>query len=151
MIRYRLRPSIYDLDWMGIVNNISYVRWLEDIRTRLLDVSSWTMQKLVHEDLAPVVVQVQVQYIMPARGSGVIEVRVTAGKIGYSRWELLFDFVQINPNTTADQTENLLVKATQSGCFVALSTLKPTRTPSDMVEFLRSWLSPDTNYVLDYA
>jgi len=28
----------YDIDFMGIVSNISYVRWMEDLRLQFLDI-----------------------------------------------------------------------------------------------------------------
>lgn len=148
MIRYRVRPSFYDLDWMGVVNNITYVRWLEDIRSRLLDMSPYPMSRLMQENIAPAVFTTHITYVGPFKGSGVIEAQVTNGKIGRSRWELLFQFFAVK---NEEEQNNLLVQATQSGCFVHLPDIRPAKTPPAMVDFLSNVLAPHTNYRLDYA
>jgi acyl-CoA thioester hydrolase len=146
MLRYTIRPSFYDLDWMGVVSNLSYVRWVEDIRTRLLDISPYPMSRLMAENLSPALLTTHVDYLSPYIGKdgGLIEVRVLAGdKLGRTRWELLYDFYHMG-------TGNQLAHAWQIGCFVSLPAVRPARIPGEMVDFLRDKLAPDTEAVLPY-
>ena len=144
MMRYTIQPSFYDIDWMGIISNLSYVRWIEDIRSRLLDISPYPMNRLVEEKIFPAVFQTQINYIAPYIGiqGGLIEVQIIAGKkTGRSRWELDYNFYQ-------KDTDLHLAHGFQSGCFVTLPEIKPARIPADIVEFLQIRLAPDTEYVL---
>ena len=43
----------YDIDFMGIVSNISYIRWMEDLRLQFLDIH-YPLQKLIAELIVPV-------------------------------------------------------------------------------------------------
>lgn len=144
MLRYRIQPSFYDLDWMGVVSNLSYVRWLEDIRSRLLDASPYPMRRLMAERISPAMFSTHVDYHAPYVGieGGLIEARVTAGeKMGRSRWALRTRFHHA-------ETELLLVDARQMGCFVRLPEVAPTRTPSEMQAFFTEQLAPDTDYLI---
>lgn len=144
MMRYTIQPSFYDLDWMGVVSNLSYVRWLEDIRSRLLDISPYPLSRLMDEKLSPALFTTHLDYIAPYIGTegGLIEVHIMAGKkMGRSRWELDYDFYH-------QATHAHLAHAYQIGCFVTLPTVRPARIPAEMVAFLRDKLAPDTTYVL---
>ena len=139
-----IRPSFYDLDWMGIVSNISYVRWTEDIRTRLLDMSPYPMSRLMAERLSPALLRTTIDYKQPYDGErgGLIRATVKAGeRTGRSRWDLVYQFYHA-------ETDQQLVVATQAGCFVALPEVKPTRIPPEMRDFLTEYLAPETRYEL---
>lgn len=145
MLRYTIQPSFYDLDWMGIVSNLSYVRWLEDIRSRLLDISPHPMNRLMAQNLSPALFVTHVDYLAPYIGTqgGLIEARILAGsKMGRSRWELVFDFYHCD-------LETHLVHATQLGCFVRLPDVRPARIPQEMLDFLRDRLAPQTDFRLN--
>jgi acyl-CoA thioester hydrolase len=146
MLRYQIQPSFYDLDWMGIVSNLSYIRWLEDIRSRLLDISPYPMQRLMREKLSPALFTTHVDYISAYIGTqgGLIEVQVTAGdKMGRSRWELLYQFRHL-------PSGKHLANAMQLGCFVHLPEVRPARIPAEMIAFLEDKLAPHTDYPLAY-
>jgi len=146
MMRYQIQPSFYDLDWMGVVSNLSYIRWMEDIRSRLLDISPYPMHRLMAEKISPALFTTHIDYLSPYIGTlgGVIECRITAGeKIGRTRWELRYDFFH-------QQNGAHLVQAGQLGCFVRLPEVRPTRTPPEMQAFLQDRLAPTTDYLLPY-
>ncbi len=60
-IESELEIKTYDIDVAGHVNNIVYVRWLEDMRSRLLFARS-PVSKLIERNLYPVVVSTQIRY-----------------------------------------------------------------------------------------
>lgn len=51
----------YDIDVAGHVNNIVYVRWIEDLRSRLLR-SRGLMEELLERKLYPVVTSTNIRY-----------------------------------------------------------------------------------------
>lgn len=58
-----LKPEIktYDIDIAGHVNNIVYIRWLEDLRTKLFN-NYFDLQDLLSNNLYPVVVSTNMNY-----------------------------------------------------------------------------------------
>lgn len=144
MLIYTIHPAFYDLDWMGVVSNISYVRWMEDIRTRLLNISPWPMSRLIDAKLSPAMFTTHIDYHNPyyGRDGGLIDVHISAGeKMGRSRWQLVYDFYRAANGSH-------LAHASQIGCFVELPALRPARIPADMVDFLVEKLNPDSTYPL---
>lgn len=63
-IEIPLNINTYDIDAAGHVNNIVYLRWLEDLRTKLIS-SICNFNKLVEEGLYPVVVSTSINYKKP--------------------------------------------------------------------------------------
>jgi acyl-CoA thioester hydrolase len=53
--------TTYDIDIAGHLNNIVYVRWLEDLRRRIFD-KYYPIEKLLNKDLYPVVVSTNIKY-----------------------------------------------------------------------------------------
>ena len=60
-IELELEIKTYDIDAAGHVNNIVYIRWLEDMRSRLLSARS-PVSELMERNLYPVVVSTQIRY-----------------------------------------------------------------------------------------
>jgi acyl-CoA thioester hydrolase len=51
----------YDIDVAGHVNNIVYIRWIEDLRSELLG-SCYSMDELLEKNLYPVVTSTNIRY-----------------------------------------------------------------------------------------
>ena len=60
-IESRIDIKSYDIDLAGHVNNIVYVRWLEDLRVALFQKIS-PLQNLFKEGLYPVVFKLDITY-----------------------------------------------------------------------------------------
>ncbi len=145
MLIYTINPAFYDLDWMGVVSNLSYVRWMEDIRTHLLNISPWPLPRLMAAKISPAMFTTHIDYLNAYYGveGGRIQVRISAGeKMGRTRWQLNYDFYHAEKAIP-------LAKATQIGCFVELPAVRPIRTPSEMAEFLAEKLASDTLFPLN--
>jgi len=56
-----LTVNTYDIDIAGHVNNIVYVRWLEDMRNELFS-QSFSLEKLLEVNHYPVVVSSEIKY-----------------------------------------------------------------------------------------
>ncbi len=54
----------FDIDVMGIVSNIVYIRWFEELRTLLLD-EHWSLQSMIKNKVAPVLAKTEIEYKCP--------------------------------------------------------------------------------------
>ncbi|MGD8781192.1 MAG: thioesterase family protein [Ignavibacteria bacterium] len=77
-IEMNFHVNTYDIDLAGHVNNIVYVRWLEDLRNKLLN-EKFNLKKIITESFYPVVVSTIINYKKQIRifdkPNGVIEFR----------------------------------------------------------------------------
>jgi acyl-CoA thioester hydrolase len=60
----KLNINTYDIDIAGHVNNIVYVRWFEDLRTKLFN-TYFNLQDLLLNNLYPVVISTNITYKKP--------------------------------------------------------------------------------------
>lgn len=51
----------YDIDFAGHLNNIVYVRWIEQLRTKLFN-QYFNLQELLSNNLYPVVISTNITY-----------------------------------------------------------------------------------------
>lgn len=113
-----LPVRFYDTDLLGVVNNVVYVRWLEDLRTAWCD-RYWPLADQMAEGYAPVIASIHIDYHGPTRfGEHVVgQVWATPEKA-----RLVID-TEIRANG------RLSVTARQIVAMVRLDGLKPTRIP----------------------
>lgn len=112
----------YDIDFAGIVSNIVYIRWLEDLRLALA-AAYFPVQKMLENGMAPLLVQTSIEYKQPIN----IFDRPT-GKMWIShmkslKWTMSAEIIV---------AEKVAAIAQQSGCFIALSTRKPVPIPAEL-------------------
>ena len=56
----------YDIDFAGVVSNIVYVRWLEDLRLEML-ARHFPLDEQLKSGIAPVIVQTKIDYKQPIK------------------------------------------------------------------------------------
>ena len=54
----------YDIDAMGIVSNIVYVRWFEDLRTIFIN-EYMTFSEMMKQHISPILMRTEVDYKVP--------------------------------------------------------------------------------------
>src|SRR5215470_9418798 len=54
----------YDIDFAGIVSNIVFIRWLEDLRLGFLD-RAYPLLRALAEDVAPILLSTRIDYRRP--------------------------------------------------------------------------------------
>jgi acyl-CoA thioester hydrolase len=117
-------PRTYDIDFAGVVGNIVFIRWLEDLRLTLM-AAAYPIEDALKEDVAPVLLSTRIDYERPVTiGDAVI------GKMERVRWHVAAEFAV---------GERIHATAEQVGVFVRLSTKKPIPPP----ERLRAHYAPD--------
>lgn len=114
-----IRVQGYDVDFAGIVSNIVYIRWLEDLRYQVLD-TYYPLQQLLAEGLAPVLARTEIDYRRPIRHFDQVEGHMWLDGLASPRWVLAAE-IQVNGQRAA--------RAVQTGVFVSTTTLRPRPVP----------------------
>ena len=127
-IRLAFPVKTYDVDFAGIVSNIVYVRWLEDLRLELL-ARTCPLASLVAEGIGPVLLETHLIYREALTIHDRPEGRMSIEALGRVRWTVTAEFV-------APDTGRVHATARQTGLFVRLGTRRPVPIP----EALRSAL-----------
>lgn len=122
LVRMNFSPRTYDIDAFGIVSNITYIRWLEDMRTEFLhQYLPW--DRLDEESLAPVLAETNIKYHTALQMDQEAEGKLNMTDHGLTSWQLEFEF---------DRNGDVIITAEQSGMFVDTETHKPRRLPDDL-------------------
>ena len=115
----------YDIDFAGIVSNIVFIRWLEDLRLGLM-AQSYPLLRALSEDVAPVLLDTRIRYRQPVTIRDSLIGRMRVAELGRVRWRLAAEFA------VADR---LHAAAEQEGLFISLSTRRPVAIPAP----IRQW------------
>lgn len=117
----------YDIDFGGIVSNIVYVRWMEDLRLALLDRYS-PLDEMVRQGFAPVLMSTKMEYLRPVKLFEQLVGRLWVTTIGTVRLDLAAEFV-VDGEVRA--------KAKQACCCVRLASGRPVRVPEGFARFVQ--------------
>ncbi len=109
----------YDIDLMGIVSNLVYVRWFEHLRSAFLD-TYFPLEKMLNENSSPILAKTEIEYKYP--------LTIQENPIGTtwiinmkrSRWEMGFEI------STADRIH---CRGKQTGYYFNMETQKPAPMP----------------------
>ncbi len=112
----------YDIDLAAHVNNVVYVRWMEDLRLELLR-RHCSMQALVESGMAAVVVETHIRYKKP--------VQPFDAPIG-SIWCSELGRVSGTFHAQIAVNGDLCTEFTQRVMFVNMTTMKAMRTPQEL-------------------
>lgn len=111
----------YDIDFAGIVSNLVYVRWLEDLRLELLS-QAYPLDRLIADGLGPVLLETQISYRDALTIHDKPEGRMLVENMGNVRWTVAAEFV--SPNSG-----RIHATARQTGLFIRLENRRPVRIP----------------------
>jgi len=119
---HSFRVSAADIDAQSHVNNVAYVKWIQDVA-----VAHWfsATTEAQREKYTWVVLRHEIDYKKQAFENEEIIVKTWVGDPTRVSWER---FTEIR------RGENLLVKARSVWCLVDRNTLKPTRITSELNE-----------------
>ncbi|CAA9388240.1 MAG: hypothetical protein AVDCRST_MAG74-816 [uncultured Pyrinomonadaceae bacterium] len=119
---HSFRVSAEDIDTQGHVNNVAYVRWIQDVA-----VAHWfsATTETTREKYVWMVTRHEIDYKKQAFETEEIIVKTWVGEPTRISWER---FTEIR------RGEDLLVKARSVWCLIDRETLKPTRISKEMKE-----------------
>jgi acyl-CoA thioester hydrolase len=109
----------YDIDFAGIVNNIVYVRWLEDLRLEML-ARYFPLGEQLKQGIAPVIVQTKIDYKQSIKLTDIPSGRMWMKAMESLRWTVNAA-IMVNGKAAA--------LGEQVGIFVDLENNKPIRMP----------------------
>ncbi len=119
-----IRIKAYEIDAMGVVSNIVYVKWLEDARHAFLD-QYYPYEDMIAAGISPVMMKNEITYKKPLRIMDKPTATLWITRLDKMRWEIYTEF-------TCEET--LHCSAVQKGCFVDINTGRPTRVPEPLME-----------------
>lgn len=110
----------YDIDAMGIVSNIVYVRWFEDLRTDFID-QYMSYPEMMKQDLSPILMHTDIDYKLPITIYDQPVGRCYLSRVSKLRWEFEFEIM------SGDQVHCI---GRQFGTFFDLKKQKVAKVPS---------------------
>lgn len=114
-----LRVQTYDIDFAGIVSNIVFIRWLEDLRLGLME-EAYPLLRALAEDVAPILLATRITYRRPVTIADPVVGRIRVAGLSRVRWRLAAEFTVGGVVHAA---------AEQEGLFMRLSTRRPIPIP----------------------
>jgi len=122
-IELHIAVRAYDIDALGIVSNITYIRWFEDLRTHFLEVHM-PMRDMFAEGFSPILVHTDVRYHRPVTLNDKPVGRAWVEELGRSRWRMGLEICV---------GENVCCSGKQEGLFVDLVRKRPVPVPEMLV------------------
>ncbi|PPS44977.1 thioesterase family protein [Chroococcidiopsis sp. TS-821] len=117
-----LSVRTYDIDFAGIVSNIVFIRWLEDLRCEIL-VNHLPIEEQLQNGVAPLLIQTQIDY-----KKSITLVDKPIGRMWISKLKTMKWFV--NAEISVDGM--VAATAEQTGCFIDLTTRRPVPVPAEL-------------------
>src|SRR5204862_37378 len=112
----------YDIDFMGIVSNIVYVRWLEDLRLKFLD-EHWQLNQQIEQGYTPILAGTEIEYKRPIKIIDRVIGRLWLSNLGRLKWTVQAEILSNN---------ELAAVASQKGGFVSLQNNRLIPIPEEL-------------------
>ena len=122
IVTLELPVQTYDIDFAGIVSNIVYIRWLEDLRLKMLETYQ-PLEQLMTKGYCPVVDSTQIKYKRALKMFDCPVAKMWMSKLGRLRCTLQAE-IYLN--------EEIVTSATQTGFFINLETMRPMAIPEEI-------------------
>lgn len=114
----------YDVDFMGIVNNTVYVKWLEDLRMAILD-KYYPLSAMLKDGCSPILAETSIQYKHPITFDNRLTGRCWIWMIGRSRWVA---------EHIIEDGERVYATARQTGYYFHIERHRPVPFPDVLLE-----------------
>ena len=125
VFEYFHQVSADEIDGLGHVNNVAYVRWMQDAAVAHSTVRGWDAQRYASEDCGFVARSHFIEYLQPAFAEETILIRTWIA--GMEKITSLRRYRMIR---TSDDT--LLAIAETNWAFLNLTTRRPKRIPAEL-------------------
>jgi acyl-CoA thioester hydrolase len=122
-VQHSFRVMTYDIDFAGIVSNISYIRWLEDLRNLFAE-QALSIGDALQRGIAPALMHTEIDYLAPVRFPDTVLGKMWLADQGRSKWIVAAEF-------QSEGTSQIVARAKQMGVFISLETLRPVRLPEE--------------------
>ncbi len=124
LVTITFKAKTYDIDYAGIVHNAVYIRWLEDLRLKILE-EHYSLEDQLANNQSPVLEKTEIHYRWPIRLFEQVKGQMWVSKLGKARWEVQAEFWR---------GDLKVALAKQSGYFIDLERYRPVRVPAKLRE-----------------
>lgn len=128
MIVLDFEVKTYDIDFAGVVSNLVYVRWLEDLRLAYLS-SAMSLDDLMARQLFPTLVHTSIDYRTPIRFPDHVTGEMRLVEAGTTSMTLEAAF-------RSRKTGKIAAEARQVGLLLDGKTGRPAPVPEELLGFL---------------
>ncbi|MEM7759806.1 MAG: thioesterase family protein [Cyanobacteria bacterium P01_A01_bin.40] len=122
-----LPVKTYDIDFAGIVSNIVYLRWLEDLRLKILE-SYLPLEQLMAQGCCPIIASSKIEYKKALRIFDRPVGKMWIAQLGKLRCTLQAEIIL---------DSQIVTTATQTGFFINLETMRPMAIPQELTAMYR--------------
>lgn len=122
MVELDLPVRTYDIDFAGLVSNIVYIRWLEDLRLQVL-AEYLPLDQQLAQGYGPVLASTHIEYKHPIRLFDRPIGRMWLDDLGRTSWIVKAEILVRDKSAAV---------ATQAGVFVDYSTMRPVSVPAEL-------------------
>ena len=122
LIEKEIKVATYDIDFAGIVSNISYIRWLEDLRLAWLE-KYFSLWKQVESGFAPILLETRIEYHHAIRMFDQPTGLMWVGRLHSHKWQIKAE-IRVK--------DKVMAIAEQKGVFVDREKWKPIRIPENL-------------------
>ena len=110
----------YQIDFVGHVNNIVYIQWLENARVKLIEAMGLSISQLsVSDEILPIITETEIKYKKPFFLSDKVQIEVWVCKMFNVSANFRFRFL--------NEKGEVCSTAWQKVLFIDKATMKPSR------------------------
>ena len=117
-----LNVQTYDIDFEGIVNTTTYVRWLEDLRLYFLKMH-FPLDVMMNEGNVPIVQTTHIEFKRPIHLFDKVTGHLWMSELASPKWTGNMEIVA---------NDKVATTAVQQGVFISLATIKPSIVPETL-------------------
>mgnify|MGYP001800789687 FL=1 len=118
------KVKTYDIDFAGVVSNIVYIRWLEDLRLKFLDEYLPLDEQMQRGDI-PFISKTQIEYKRPIQLFDNVISKMWMSNVGKVKWTLEAEFIS---------NKQVAATAIQIGTFVNSENGRPAKLPEELLQ-----------------
>ena len=131
LVEVPLSVKTYDIDFAGIVSNIVYIRWLEDLRLEILS-RYFPLEEQLNKGFAPILSKTSIEYKRPLNIRSTISGRMWMSGLDSRRCYLKAEILTKG---------KVAAVAEQVGLFVRLEDGHPIEMPAELVKLYDSFMT----------
>ncbi|MBD2168325.1 acyl-CoA thioesterase [Calothrix membranacea FACHB-236] len=112
----------YDIDFAGIVSNIVYIRWLEDLRLKFLN-EHLPLDEQIEQGYIPIIAGTEIEYKRPVKLIDKVIGRLWVKSLGHLKWIVQAEILANNV---------IAAVAIQKGAFLSSQNNRPVPVPEKL-------------------
>lgn len=123
----------YHIDFVGHVNNINYIRWMENGRVRLLEAMGLPVTTIAEkEGILPILTETSITYKKPLFLQNKVKIAIWVSRLNNASAIMEFRFW--------NEKEELCATGWQKGLFIDSKSMKPIRLSGKTKEAFEKFL-----------